>query len=435
MTPPPEPPPGRLDWTGRELVLEVGAVAHGGHCVARHEGRVVFVRHALPGEQVRAQVTEDAGGGFCRADAVEVLRASPDRVVPPCPHAGPRRCGGCDWQHASGPAQLLLKSAVIAEALTRLGALPGEQAAVEVEQLPVEGPDPLLGWRTRTAYARLPDGRIGFHRHRGSAIEVVDRCLIATAAVGSPAAVARAARIGDQPGASGVEVVEPDAVLLHLPAPVSARRGRGRRPPDRVQLAAGPSRIEHTVLGRTFAVRPDGFWQVHPGAADAFVAAALAMLDPRPGETALDLYAGAGLFTAFLAQRVGPAGAVIGLESSRGAVADAEANLADLPHATVLAGSVDPASVAGTASGLGRPVDLVLLDPPRSGAGAPVMRAVLGLAPRAVAYVACDPAAFARDVRAAGELGWRLADLRAFDAFPMTQHMECVGLLLPPGAP
>ena len=184
-----------------------------------------------------------------------------------------------------------------------------------------------------------------------------------------------------------------------------------------------------------FVVEADGFWQVHPGAADAFVAAALAMLDPRPGETALDLYAGAGLFTAFLAQRVGPAGAVIGLESSRGAVADAEANLADLPHATVLAGSVDPASVAGTASGLGRPVDLVLLDPPRSGAGAPVMRAVLGLAPRAVAYVACDPAAFARDVRAAGELGWRLADLRAFDAFPMTQHMECVGLLLPPGAP
>ncbi|MCW2604264.1 MAG: class SAM-dependent methyltransferase [Pseudonocardiales bacterium] len=429
------PAEGRPNWAGRELLLEVGAVAHGGHCVARYEGRVVFVRHTLPGETVRAVVTEDGGAGFCRADAVEILTASPDRVAPPCPHAGPARCGGCDWQHASGPAQRRLKAAVIAEALTRLGGLAPEQAAVTVEELPVDGPNPLLGWRTRTVYARTSDGRIGFHRHRGSSIEIIGHCPIATAPVGSPSAVARAAQAADRPGATGIEVVGPDAVLLHTPAPASARRGRGRRPPDRVQLIEGPASIEHVVLGRTFRVRPDGFWQVHPAAAATFVEAALAMLDPQPGETALDLYAGAGLFTAFLGDRVGPTGAVLGLESSRGAVADAEANLGDLPHAQVQVGSVDPQSVTRLAADAGRAIDVVVLDPPRSGAGGPVMAAVLGLAPRAVAYIACDPAAFARDVRTAADLGWRLAGLRAFDAFPMTQHMECVGLLLPAVAP
>lgn len=429
------PAESALPWTARELRLDVGAVAHGGHCVARYEGRVVFVRHALPGETVRAVVTEDAGGGFCRADAVEVLVASPDRVAPPCPAAGPGRCGGCDWQHASGPAQRRLKESVITEALTRLGGLPAEQAAVRVEQLPVDGPDPRLGWRTRTVYARASDGRIGFHQHRGAAIEVVDHCPIATPAVGGPAAVARAAQAADVPGTTGVELVEPDSVLLHSPAAVPARRGRGRRPPDRVQRVQGPDRIERTVLGRAFGIRPDGFWQVHPGAAQTFVAAALKMLEPRPGETALDLYAGAGLFTAFLGERVGPTGTVLGLESSPGAVADAEANLADLPQARVRLGAVEPRSVASLAADARRPIDVVVLDPPRAGAGAAVIGAILALAPRAVAYVACDPAAFARDVRAAGELGWRLADVRAFDAFPMTQHMECVGLLLPSAAP
>lgn len=430
MTTPPADAPS--SWLGRELRLDVGAVAHGGHCVARHEGRVVFVRHTLPGETVRAVVTEDAGGGFCRADAVEILLASPDREAPPCPSAGPGRCGGCDWQHVSGPAQRRLKAAVIAEALTRLGGLSAEQAAVQVEQLPVAGPDPRLGWRTRTVYARAAGGRVGFHRHRGSAIEAVDHCPIATPAVGGRSAVARAEQVADAVGVTGVELVDPDAVLVHLPATVPARRGR--RAPDRVQRVQGPDRVRRTVLGRSFDIRPEGFWQVHPAAAQTFVSAVLDMLEPQLGEVALDLYAGAGLFTAFLGEAVGPTGAVLGLESSRGAVADAEANLADLPHARVQVGSVDPQSVARLAAEAGRGIDIVVLDPPRSGAGGPVMTTVLELGARAVAYVACDPAAFARDVRTAASLGWRLSEVRAFDAFPMTQHVECVGLLLPPAA-
>jgi tRNA/tmRNA/rRNA uracil-C5-methylase (TrmA/RlmC/RlmD family) len=124
------PDPGAL------LELDVGPVAHGGFCVARHDGRVVFVRHALPGERVVARVTEDRGGNYCRADAVQVLRASPDRVDPPCPHAGPSRCGGCDWQHVSGPAQRELKRAVVIEQFARLADLDVSNLLATVEPLP-----------------------------------------------------------------------------------------------------------------------------------------------------------------------------------------------------------------------------------------------------------------------------------------------------------
>jgi tRNA/tmRNA/rRNA uracil-C5-methylase (TrmA/RlmC/RlmD family) len=201
-----------------------------------------------------------------------------------------------------------------------------------------------------------------------------------------------------------------------------------------VRVVEGPERVARTVRGRTFHVRAEGFWQVHPAAAETFVAAVLEALAPRPGERALDLYAGAGLFTAFLAEAVGAEGRVIGLEASPGAVADAGANLADLPQARVRRGAVDAESVARLAGEL-RGADLVVLDPPRSGVGRAVMEAVLRTEPRAVAYVACDPVAFARDVRVAAELGWRLERVRAFDAFPMTHHIECVGTLLPPDPP
>jgi tRNA/tmRNA/rRNA uracil-C5-methylase (TrmA/RlmC/RlmD family) len=147
----------------QEVEVEVGPVAHGGHCVARHQRRVVFVRHALPGEQVVVRVTEDGGRGYCRGDAVRVLRASPDRVPAPCPHAG-GRCGGCDWQHATGSVQRRLKAAVVREQLARLGGL--SDVDVVVTALPGRPPDGLLGWRTRVRFATTPDGRTGLRRHR-----------------------------------------------------------------------------------------------------------------------------------------------------------------------------------------------------------------------------------------------------------------------------
>ncbi|MDQ2748071.1 MAG: methyltransferase [Actinomycetota bacterium] len=404
---------------GLLVEVEVGAPAHGGSCVARHDGRVIFVRHALPGELVQARVTEDRGGAFCRADAVAVLRAAQERVTPPCPHAGPGRCGGCDWQHASGAVQRDMKSAIVREQFDRLAGLDIADLFIGVEALP----GGLLGWRTRIAYAVAPDGRPGLRRHRSHHVEVLDACPLGVPGVGDSAVLSRA-----WPGLSGVEVArgaEGLSVLAHRPG--RGRQARGRRPPDRVEVIDGASRLTHHVGDRAFTVAADGFWQVHPDAPAAFAGAVLAAVAPQAGETVLDLYAGAGMLTALLADAVGSTGRVVGLEASRAAVADAAQNLAEQPWAEVRQARVDEASLAALATD----PDVIVLDPPRAGAGRAVLAALLAMRPRAIGYVACDPAALARDVRVAREAGWALTTLRAFDAFPMTHHVECIALLTP----
>jgi tRNA/tmRNA/rRNA uracil-C5-methylase (TrmA/RlmC/RlmD family) len=423
------------------LELDIGPVAHGGWCVARHEGRVVFVRHTLPGERVRARVTDETTS-FLRADAVEILTASPDRVPAPCPFAGPGRCGGCDWQHASLPAQRRLKAAVIEEQLSRLA---GIERSVVVAEIPM--PDdgvitpPGLGWRTRVQFSVRNDGAIGLRRHRSHGIEPIDACLIAHPGIEEMGIERRR-----WPGAAGVEAVVSaatgDRVVL-LPE----RRGKGRRSAKTprldvpVRLVRGrpePGRalpyVREEVAGRLWQVSGGGFWQVHPGAAQALADAVLAGLRPAPGEVALDLYCGAGLFAGVLGRAIGPDGLVVGVESDGMAVRDARFNLRDLPHVSVERGTVEDILDElefGTADG-GRieRADLVVLDPPRTGAGRAVVDRIAKVAGRAIAYVSCDPATFARDLAYFGALGWTVETLRGFDAFPMTHHMEILAVLV-----
>jgi tRNA/tmRNA/rRNA uracil-C5-methylase (TrmA/RlmC/RlmD family) len=432
-------------WLGREIELDVGPVAPGGHCVARHEGRVVFVRHALPGERVVALVIEDRGGGFCRADAVRVLAASADRVEPPCPHAGPGRCGGCDWQHASADAQRALKAAVVREQLARLAGLP--DVPVTVEALP----GGLLGWRTRVRYAIDPAGRTALRRHRSHELEPVGHCPLGTDAVsaatgdrdwppgaeievvGSGPTVVLAAASGDDPRARAGK--DPRAAAgedLRAAAGEDPRAAAGEdpRPAAGGSVLAGPPRVREHAAGRDWELAATGFWQVHPAAADALSACVLDFLAPAPGETALDLYAGAGLFAGVLAAAVGPSGHVLAVEADPQAAADARTNLAAADGGGAVEVRTGRVS-AGLLGGVGIVPDVAVLDPPRAGAGPDVLTALLALRPRAVAYVSCDPASLARDLRAAVDAGWRLARLRAFDCFPMTQHVETVALLEP----
>ena len=357
---------------GAEFEVEIERVAHGGHCVARIEqsdGRrqVIFVRHALPGERLRVVIT-DVEKSFLRADAVEILKPSPDRIEPPCPLAHPDGCGGCDFQHATLPAQRALKQAVIVEQFSRL-------AGIDVD-VTVEEVLPTLRWRTRMQYVPLPGGRHGLRKHRSHGIIEVDDCLIA--------------------------------------APDARDSGGSDRTP-----------VTETVLGHSFQVAGDGFWQVHPEAPRLLVETVLAMLAPQPGERALDLYAGVGLFSSFLAETVGPSGHVTSVEGDGAASRWATQNLQRFDHVTVRWAPVER-SVGGTGG-----TDLVVLDPPRAGAKRRVVEAIATLEPRAVAYVACDPAALARDVSYFAEAGYVMTDLRAFDLFPMTHHVECVALLTP----
>ena len=405
------------------LELEIGPVAHGGWCVARHEGRVVFVRHTLPGERVRARVVETTSR-FWRAEAGEILSASADRVKPPCPYARPGRCGGCDWQHADPAAQRRLKAAVVQEQLSRVA---GIDRAVDVEELP--GTPDYLGWRTRVRFAVDEEGRPGFRRHRSHRIEPVSHCPIA-----HPEVERAGVEEHRWPGTQEVEVVASaetgDRLLL-----VNAEHGKRARVP---RLGA-PVRVVHgrpvpgpalpfvreRAAGRSWRVSGGAFWQVHPAAAQVLADAVLEALQPRPGDTVIDLYCGVGLFAGVLAERVGRDGQVLGVESDPTAVRDALDNLADLPQVEIEQGRVE--EVLGRVA-VDR-VDLVVLDPPRTGLPKAAVDAVAALAGRRIAYVSFDPATLARDLHRFARLGWTLTGLRAFDAFPMTHHVECVAVL------
>lgn len=421
---------------GHEVDVEVGPVAHGGHCVARHEGRVLFVRHSLPGERVRARITEGGPGDrFLRADAIEVLDASAHRVAPRCPVSGPGGCGGCDFQHVETAHQRELKATVVAEQLSRLG---GVEREVVVEPL---ADDDGLRYRTRVEFA-VADERVGLRRHRSHDVVPVTGCPIAVAEIDT-ALADTLAETGGAPaaleGIGALDVVVPsgeaDTVVVEVPQ----------------DAPTPPITLTETVVTpvgeRALHVDARGFWQVHRDAPRSFVAAVLDAADVRPGERVLDLYSGVGLLSLPLAEAVGPQGQLIAVESDRRATEHLRDNLAGQPWALVVPGRVDDllgVPRKGRRRGPRRPArsdllppsaDVVVLDPPRTGAGRQVVEALISLRPRRLVYVACDPAALGRDTAYLAELGYEMADLRAFDAFPMTHHVECVATFEAKGAP
>ncbi len=370
------------------IEMRLERVAHGGVVVGRHDDKVVFVRGGLEGELVAVEVTE-TGRRFDRGHVVDVLEPSPHRVVPPCRIAAV--CGGCDWQHVAPDHQLELKRSVVAEQLQRLAGLEWNGMVERVE--------PILAWRTRMRYATTPEGDPGLRGARSHDVVPLppEGCLIA-----APGPSVEDLRHWGE-GASEVEVVISDDASSVL---VDGK------------LVSGPSRVRQHIASRRYEVSAAGFWQVHAAAAETLTSAVLAGVEPRVGESALDLYCGAGLFAGALAD----AGCgVLGVERGARAVRDARRNV---PAARFVDAPVDRYLASH------RPdVDVVVLDPPRKGAGAAVVRAIAGLRPRVVSYVACDPASLARDLATFAQEGFVLRQLRAFDLFPMTHHVECVATL------
>lgn len=368
--------------------LQLERVAHGGLVVARLDGKVVFTTGGLPGERVLAEITE-RGKRFDRGHVVQVLEPAPGRVEEPCPIAG--QCGGCDWQHADQATQLELKRAVVAEQLQRLAGI-GWDGAVEAL------PGGLLNWRTRVRYAVDDDATVGLRARRSHEIVALPRegCRIAA------------------PGPSVNElsaVASPGVDLEVTVADASVTLTSGRR-------THGPDPVQQKVLGRTYTVAATGFWQVHPAAAETLSNAVLDGLRPEAGERAMDLYCGVGLFAGAL---VDAGCMVLGVEAGRNAVELARRNV---PEAEFLSMPVERADRE-----LPDWADLIVLDPPRKGAGASVVGDIVARQPRAIAYVACDPAALARDLATFAHEGYEATSIRGFDLFPMTHHVECVAIL------
>jgi tRNA/tmRNA/rRNA uracil-C5-methylase (TrmA/RlmC/RlmD family) len=427
---------------GEEYEVEVGPVAHGGHCIARtEEGRVLFVRHTLPGEKIVARVTEgEEDSRFLRADAVRILEASKDRVEAPCPYSGPGNCGGCDWQHAKPGAQRRLKGEVIAEQLQRLAGLTPQEAGWDGTVMPAEGDKLPAGevpaWRTRVQYAIDTEGRAGLRKHRSHDVQPIDHCMIA-----APGVTELGIEKRDWSQMATVEAIaasgssDRQVILTPLPGgrlplveldkPVSVLRVDERD--GGVHRVHGRAFVRERADGRTYRVGMGGFWQVHPQAADTLVKAVMQGLMPRKGETALDLYCGVGLFAGAIGERVGETGAVLGIESTKRAVEDARHNLQDLERVRIEHGKVEQVLPR---TGITE-ADLIVLDPPRAGAGKQTVKQLAGLGARRIAYVACDPAALARDLAYFREGGYKPRTLRAFDLFPMTHHVECVAILEP----
>ena len=416
-------------WFGRTFESTLGAPGHGGFCVARHEGRVVFVRHGLPGEVVRAQVTEDRGGSFCRADAVEIVEGSADRVSPLCPISGPGGSGCCDYSHASLAAGRAMKASVLQEQLRRVAGL---ERDVVVEELPFTGDG--TGWRSRVRLAVDAAGRAGFHRYRSATI---------VTELGCPQVVPGAFDGLDttrwRPGSEIVVAVDGAGerhVVEIAPAAVSlaGRRSPGRRGasarraasarPRAEKIVVGSGRAHETVSGREWELDATGFWQAHRGAAQAYSDVVAEWAAPSSGSVAWDLYGGVGGFAASIAAAVGPDGTVVSVEVSPRAAADGAKALGDLAQVRFAPGRVERASQQ-----LPSP-EVVVLDPPRSGAGKDVVSAMVARTPARIVHIGCDPASFARDAGLYIDAGYHFEALRAFDAFPGSHHVESIGLFV-----
>ena len=397
-----------------ELTVVTGAAANGGSCVAHHEGRVVFVRYALPGERVRVRVTADRGS-YWHAEVVEVIEASADRTESLCPIAGVDGAGCCDLAFAVPAAARALKAQVVANQLERLGGY--QWSGVEGGAEPLS--DAETGWRTRVRLDVGPDRRPGFHRYHSEELVTDLRCGQLRA--GMLDGLAKSNSGDDWPSGAHLHVAVDDDGRRH----VVRSHKQGKRTATKV--VEGDYHATQRVGGRSWRVPVTAFWQSHRDAAEVYSRLIADWAQPSAGMTAWDLYGGAGLFAAVLGEAVGESGRVLTVDTSRGASGAARAALADLPQIDVVTDSVRRALGAQQAGALR--ADVAVLDPPRSGAGRDVIDQLAAAGVPRIVHVGCEAASFARDIGLYRGHGYAVEKIKVFDAFPLTHHVECVALL------
>jgi len=382
---------------GQVIELVIGPIAHGGHFVARHNGQVIFVRHGITNELVKIKITA-VSSKIAHADVIEVLTAAPSRVSAPCQYAG--KCGGCDFQHIDLVTQRKLKAEIIKEQFMRIGKIDLSSPGFNLEVIEVE-PSDGLHWRTRMDFAVSPDGKIGFFGARSNEVVEISQCLIADERMNVSELAARSWK-------SDARV----EVAVSSTSEVSVMRS-GRS-------ISGPTQIIEQVGGSSFKISPEAFWQSHKSAPVTLVKAALAQLGVKSNDHVCDLYSGVGLFAAAILKQLSEQGFITLIESDKSAVADARKVFLNKSNVKILQGLV------AQQLPIVKRADLILLDPPRTGAGEVVIKQLIKLKPRKIVYVACDPAALARDSKTLIDAGYKLDHISAYDLFPMTQHIECV---------
>lgn len=399
----------RSEGSVAELSLVTGAPANGGSCVAHHEGRVVFVRYALPNERVRVRVTADRGS-YWHAEVLEVIEPSADRVDSLCPIAGVHGAGCCDLAFARPEAVRALKAQIVANQLERLAA---HRWSGEAEPLSDGG---ATGWRTRVRLEVGADARPGFHRYHSEELVTDLRC--AQLVPGMLDGLVQACTPADLTPTAQLHVAVDDDDRRHV---VRTLRQGGRAVTNVVQ---GDYEATQRVSQRSWQVPVTAFWQAHRHAARVYSGLVAQWAQPGTGMRVWDLYGGVGVFAATLADAVGESGRVLTVDTSRASTRAARAALADLPQVDVVTDSVRRAISAQPAG-----ADVAVLDPPRSGAGRDVIGLLAASGVPRVVHIGCEAASFARDIGIYLGHGYTVERIKVFDAFPLTHHIECVALL------
>ena len=286
---------------GQLITLEIGPVAHGGHFIARHNGRVIFVRHAITGEKAVVRITS-VTSKLAHGDAIEILSSSQDRVSSQCIYAGPSGCGGCDFQHISIEAQRIFKKFIIQDQFKRIAKIDIEPELIHVE------PENGLHWRTRFDFSISKKGKIGFFSYKTKEVCEIDKCMIAVDKINGSDLFQRKWK-----GKERVEVSVSSIDEMNV-----RRAGRS---------ISGPSQLHQIVENEQLIISPDSFWQSHLNAPQALVKLVMQYMDLKPGDKVCDLYGGAGLFTSPILKRIQEIGVVHLVENDRRCIKDAKKNI------------------------------------------------------------------------------------------------------------
>ncbi len=417
------------------IELDLTGIAHGGEALGRHAGKVIFVPYAIPGERVRVEIVEEKER-WARARLLEVLTPGPDRIEPPCPHFGPDRCSGCQWQHIAYPRQAELKREIVADQLQRLGRLTDPPVADVVAFADPTAPEDApqffdYGYRSHVQFALTPEGLPGFRQEGSYDILPIDHCpllherldaLHGSMDIAWPDMTGLAMRAGFNTDDAIIMLQnttgEEPELELDVPAACALVAPTGAKP------LIGDPWIEEEIGGRRFRISAGSFFHDNVTGAAALVELVVAYAAAGKADVVLDLYCGVGLFSVALSE---VAGEVIGVESSEAACEDFAENAGEVANISLHEGSVE--SVLEALQGQEElHVDLVVMEPPRTGAGERAMRELAALGPVRIIYVAGDPAGLARDSVYLSAAGYRLIEAQPVDMAPQTFHVETVAL-------
>ncbi len=401
--------------------LELEAMANGGSALGRHNKRTIFVPYTIPGERVLAHITQDRGR-VAFAEGLTLLDASADRVFPRCKHFGPGKCGRCQWQHIDYAAQLLLKQDVLADQLARIGGF--EDADVQ----PVIPSPQQWGYNYHMTLAAGEDGKPGFVSTDGESTIAIEECHIL-----HPDLLALyesldlqfdgLRRVTLQLGSDGkpmllLTMANDTAPELETDMPASVNMMLEDGEP--VNLI-GDSHSHFTIENRDFRVTAGGFFRPNLSQLSNLVSIVQDALDLIGGEAILDLYGGVGIYSAFIAGRVG---LVTLVESYPPAATDAEENLAEFENVDIIEGSVED-----VLSELEERYDVAIIDPPGEGLSTEVLDQLVQMKIPRLVYVSSDPATLARDAKRLVVQGYKLLSVQPIDLAPQTYFIDTVAVL------